>query len=74
MELESLMLHTKFCQNQPTGFWKEDFESFLPYMGMAAILAMFINFLFLYLKAYILNLVKMSQWFLMKQVLIFICK
>ena len=34
------MLHTKFGGNQPAGSGKEDFEGFLPYMGMAAILVM----------------------------------
>ena len=33
------MLHTKFLENQLTGF-REDFKGFLPYMGMAAILVM----------------------------------
>ena len=33
------MLHTKFRENRPTGSG-EDFEGFLPYMGMAAILVM----------------------------------
>ena len=30
------MLHTKFHGNWPAGSGKEDFEGFLPYMGMAA--------------------------------------
>ena len=34
------MLHTKFQGNQPFGIGEEDFLSFLPYMGMAAILVM----------------------------------
>ena len=34
------MLHTKFLGNRPTGSGEEDFEGFLPYMGMAAILVM----------------------------------
>ena len=34
------MLHTKFRGNQPAGFAEEDFEGFLPNMGMAAILVM----------------------------------
>ena len=33
------MLHTKFCENRPAGY-EEDFEGFLPYMGVAAILVM----------------------------------
>ena len=37
---ESPMLHTKFRENQPAGSGEEDFEWFLPYMGMAAILVM----------------------------------
>ena len=34
------MLHTKFRENQPNGSGEEDFEGFLPYMGVAAILVM----------------------------------
>ena len=34
------MLHTKFHENRPTNSVEEDFEGFLPYMGMAAILVM----------------------------------
>ena len=33
------MLHTKFRENPPAGSG-EDFEGFLPYMGVAAILVM----------------------------------
>ena len=33
------MLHTKFCENWLAGSG-EDFEGFLPYIGMAAILVM----------------------------------
>ena len=36
---ESPKLHTKFRENRPAGSG-EDFEGFLPYMGMAAILVM----------------------------------
>ena len=36
--LESPVLHTKFHGNRPIGSGDEDFEGFLPYMGMAAIL------------------------------------
>ena len=36
----SLILHSKFHCNRPTGSGKEDFKVFLPYMGMAAILVM----------------------------------
>ena len=32
------MLHTKYRGNRPAGSREEDFEGFLPYMGMAAIL------------------------------------
>ena len=32
------MLHTKFRENRPASSGKEDFEGFLPYMGVAAIL------------------------------------
>ena len=34
------MRHTKFRGNQSTGSGEEDFEGFLPYKGMAAILVM----------------------------------
>ena len=34
------MLHIKFRENQPASSGEENFESFLPYMGMAAILVM----------------------------------
>ena len=34
------MLHTKFLENRPVGSGEEDFEGFLPYMGVAAILVM----------------------------------
>ena len=34
------MLHTKFQENLPNGSGEEDFEGFLPYMGMVAILVM----------------------------------
>ena len=32
------MLQTNFRENQPSRSGEEDFEGFLPYMGMAAIL------------------------------------
>ena len=34
------MLHTKFRENPLTGSGEEDFEGFLPYMGVATILVM----------------------------------
>ena len=34
------MLHAKFQDHRTSGSGEEDFESFLPYMGMAAILVM----------------------------------
>ena len=34
------MLHTKFRENQPADSGEEDFEGFLPYMGVPAILVM----------------------------------
>ena len=34
------MLHTKFHGNRPAGSGEEDFEGFLPYMGVVAILVM----------------------------------
>ena len=32
------MLHTKFRENRPAGSGEEDFEAYLPHMGVAAIL------------------------------------
>ena len=32
------MLHNKFCENRPAGSGEEDFEGFLQYMGVSAIL------------------------------------
>ena len=34
------MLHSKFRGNRPAGSREKDFEGFLPYMDMAAILVM----------------------------------
>ena len=34
------MLHTKFHGNQPADSGEDDFEGFLPYIGVAAILVM----------------------------------
>ena len=34
------MLHAKFRENRPDGSGKEDFERFIPHMGVAAILVM----------------------------------
>ena len=34
------MLHTKFHENWPAGSGEENFEWFLPYMGVAAILVL----------------------------------
>ena len=34
------MLHTKFRENRHAGSGEEDFEGFLPYIGVAAILVM----------------------------------
>ena len=34
------MLHIKFYGNRPAGSGEEDFEVFLPYMGVAAIFVM----------------------------------
>ena len=38
VELESPMLHTKIQHQSFLGSGEEDFEVFLPYMGMAAVL------------------------------------
>ena len=34
------MLHTKFRGNQPADSGEDDFEGFLPYMGVVAILVL----------------------------------
>ena len=34
------MLHTKFRRNWPVGSGEKNFEGFLPYMGVVAILVM----------------------------------
>ena len=34
------MLHARFRENRPAGSGEEDFEVFLPYMGVAAIMVM----------------------------------
>ena len=56
------MLHTKFRVKRPAGSSEEEFELFLPYVGMAAILvecpASYQTFISMYLKAFIQNLVK----------------
>ena len=57
------MLHTKFRGNRPADSGEEDFKGFLTYMGMAAILVMgpascHHIFIYLYLKAFIENLVQ----------------
>ena len=41
--LEHPMLHTKFQGHRTFGSWKEDFLRFLPYMGMVAILVMWLR-------------------------------
>ena len=40
VELESLMPHAKFQDHRTSGSGEEDFQRFLPYMGVAAILVM----------------------------------
>ena len=40
VDLGSLMLHARFQDPRPLGSGEEDFQRFLPYMGMAAILVM----------------------------------
>ena len=60
------MLHTKFHGNRPAGSGEEDFEGFLPYVGMVAILIMAPAschqiFISLYLKAFIKNLVQIGK-------------
>ena len=39
-ELESLMLHAKLQDHRTSGSGREDFQRFLPYVSMAAILVM----------------------------------
>ena len=52
------MLHTKFTGNLPTGSREEDLNGFLPYRGVAAILVMSSDFL--YLKAFIQSLAQIG--------------
>ena len=59
------MLHTKFRGNRTAGSGKNDFEGFLPYMGMVAILIMkpascHQIFIPLYLKAFVQNLIQIG--------------
>ena len=69
------MLHTKFGGNRPVGSGEEDFDRFLPYRGVAVILAMFYHiwawwpswscdqhhvFISLYLKAFMQSLVQIG--------------
>ena len=59
------MLHTKFRGNQPAGSGEEDFEGFLTYRGVAAILVMrpascHQNFISMYLKAFIQSLAQIG--------------
>ena len=60
------MLHTKFSRNRPISSKKKNFERFLPYMGMAAILlkcpaSCHQIFISLYLKAFIQSLVQIDR-------------
>ena len=55
------MLHAKFQDHRTSGSGEEDFQRFLPYMGMAAILVIRSAschqiFIFLYLRAFIESL------------------
>ena len=57
------MLHTKFCGNRPAGSGEEDFKGVFTIYGHGGHLGhvtsiMLINFLSLYLKAFIQNLVQ----------------
>ena len=56
------MLDTKLCGNRPAGSGEEDFEGFIPFMGMQPSWSCdqhHINkLIFMYLKAYIQTLVK----------------
>ena len=59
------MLHAKFQDHRTFGSGEEDFQRFLPYMGVAAILVMrpaSCNqiFISLYLKAFIQSLVQIG--------------
>ena len=40
VELHCLMLHTKFQNHRPSGSGEEDFQSFLLFIAMVAILVM----------------------------------
>ena len=70
-ELESLMLHTKFHQNRPTGSWKQDFLSTYTIYGHGSHLdhvtsIMLINFHFPVPQSTYKVWLKMAQWFLNK--------
>ena len=72
------MLHTKFCGIRHAGSREEDFEGFLPFMGVAVILVMCPAschqiFISLYLKAFIQNLIQIGTLFLRKPSLNFVC-
>ena len=59
------MLQAKFQDHRTSGSGEEDFQRFLPYMGVAAILAMLPAschqiFISLYLKAFIQSLVQIG--------------
>ena len=40
VELHSLMLHAKFHNHRPSGYKEEDFQRFLLFIALAAILVM----------------------------------
>ena len=59
------MLHAKFQDNRTSGSGEEDFQRFLPYMGVAAILvrrpaSCHQIFISLYMKAFIQSLVQIG--------------
>ena len=65
------MLHTKFRENQSAGSRGEDFSSVFTLYGHGGHLGhvtsiILMDFISMYLKAYIQILVKTAQWFLRK--------
>ena len=62
LRLESLMLHTKFHRNRPTGSWKQDFLSIYTIYGhgshLGHVTSIMLIFISLYPKNSIQNLVE----------------
>ena len=60
------MTHTKFQGNRPFGSGEEDFLRFLPYMGMAAILVMWLG---PFEQTFVPSSHRLAQWFLRRRCL-----